>query len=153
MTTNDSNANIWSFLLALYDFNDSLTDDEQNTFNQVGKELRTQSKAWENHIQPVLLTTVRNNPQLNSLYQFYRKQLATVDIGSELLPKTEEIQQLIPNNSDLQLKGFRDNQPAKGYKEVLNNVVIVVCESDKSEEVVKKISSLDRIKQFISKAS
>ena len=151
MTNNDSKANIWSFLLALYDFNDSLTDDEQNTFKRVGKELRIQSKAWESHIQPVLLTTVQNNPQLNSLYQFYRKQLAKVDIGSELLPKPEEIKQLISHNSDFQLKGFRDNQPAKGYKEVLNNVVIVVCESDKSEEVVKKISSLDKIKQFISK--
>lgn len=152
MTTNDSKANIWSFLLALYDFNDSLTDNEQNTFKKVGKELRTQSKAWENHIQPVLLTTVQNNPQLNSLYQFYREQLATVDINSELLPKTEEIKQLIPNNSDFQLKGFRDNQPAKGYKQVLNNVVIVVCESDKPEESVKKISSLDKIKQFVFKA-
>ena len=152
MTTNDINQNIWAFLLALYDFNDSLTDEEQKTLKKVGKDLKIRDDVWETHLQPVLLTTVKNNPQLNSYYQFYQEKLTNIDIDFKLLPKNEEIKQLIPNNSDFQLKGFRDNEPAKGYKEVLNNVVIVVCESDKSEEAVKKISSLDKIKKFLAKA-
>ena len=147
--------NILSFLLALSDFPDSLTAEEQNALKEVGKQFKTQPKAWEKHIQPQLLKTIANNPQLNKSYQFYQQQLATKDIPEEilptLLPNNQEISQLIPDTSNLQPRGhgFDDNTPATDFQQQLNNVAIVVCESNKSEDVAKKIRSLDKLKQFL----
>lgn len=150
MTSTTSN-NILSFLLALSDFPDSLTVEEQNTLKEVGKQFKTQPKAWEKHIQPQLLKTIANNPQLNKSYQFYQQQLATKDIPQDLLPSNREISRLIPNHANLHTKGFGfgDKAPAKDFQQQLNNVAIVVCESKKSEDVAKKISSLNKLKQFI----
>ena len=155
MSVTNSNVIIWSFLLALSDFPNSLTAEEQNAFKEVGKQFKTTPKAWEKHIQPKLLKTIANNPQLNKSYQFYKKQLATKNIPKDLLPTLlpnhQEISELIPDTSNLQARGpgFEDNAPVTDFQQQLNNVVIVVCESNKSEEVAKKISSLDKLKQFL----
>ena len=114
-------------------------------------------RLWEKHIQPQLLKTIENNPQLNKSYQSYKKKLASKDIPADLLsdflPSNQEISQLNPSTSNIQTRGFGfgDKTPAIDYQQQLNNVVIVVCESNKSEDVVKKISSLDKLKQFITK--
>ena len=152
MFINTSNRNTFlSFLLALNEFSDSLTFQEQDTLKEVGKQLNTQPKAWEKYIQPLFLKTIESNPKLNKFYQIYKKKLDTVDIPVDLLPKDNEINQLIPATSNLQSRGFRSNAPATDYQQQLNNIVTVVCESDKSEDVVKKINSLDKLKQFISR--
>ena len=153
MFISTSSSNILSFLLALNDFSDSLTVTEQNALNEVGKQLKTQPRAWERHLQPLLLKTIQSNPQLNSSYQFYREQLTRLDIPLDLLPKNQEIYQLTPTASDVEIKGFADNEPATGYEQQLNNIAIVVFESDKSEEAVKEISFLNKLKRFISRHS
>ena len=148
-----SSSNILSFLLALNDFSDSLTVPEQKILKEVAKQLKTQPKAWESHLQPLLLETIQNNPKLNSSYQFYRDQLTKLDIPINLLPNNQEIYQLRQTASAVGTKGFSDDEPATGYQQQLNNIVIVVCESDKSEEAVKKIGYLNRLKRFISESS
>lgn len=153
MSISTSSSNILSFLLALNDFSDFLTVPEQNALKEVGKQLKTQPKAWEKHLQPLLLKTIQSNPKLNSSYQFYRDQLTRLDIPLELLPKNQEIYQLTPTASDVEIRGFPNDEPPTGYQQQLNNIVIVVCESDKSEEAVKKIGSLNRLKRFISGSS
>ena len=149
MSISTGSSNILSFLLALNDFSDSLKVSEQNALKEVAKQLKTQPKAWERHLQPLLLKTIQSNPKLNSSYQFYRDQLTRLDIPVDLLPKYQEIYQIISTASDVQIRGFPDDEPATGYQQQLNNIVIVVCESDKSEEDVKKIASLNRLKRFI----
>ncbi|ELS05549.1 hypothetical protein Xen7305DRAFT_00052960 [Xenococcus sp. PCC 7305] len=155
MSTTSSNQNILSFILALSDFSESLTVEEQKTLKNVGKQFAILPEAWEEDIQPQLLKTIANNPQLNKSYQFYKKQLATKDIPEELLlsclPSNQEISKLSSKTSNVQARGFKSSAPATGFQQQLNNVVIVVCESDKSEDVVKKISSFDKLKQFITK--
>lgn len=156
MSISTSSSNILSFLLALNDFSDSLTVPEQNALKEVGKQLKMQPNAWEKHLQPLLLKTIQSNPQLNSSYQFYRDQLTRLDIPLELLPKNQEIYQLTPTASDVEIRGFPNDEPPTGYEQQLNNIVILVqkvCESDNSEEAVKKIGYLGRLKRFISESS
>ena len=152
MSSTNSNTSSWSFLLALSDLPESLTPEEQNALIEIGKQLKTTPKAWEKYIQPKLIKIIENNPQLNKSYQFYQRQLAAKDIPENLLPNNQELSQLIPNTSNLQARGhgFGDKTSATDFQQQLNNVVIVVCESNKSEDVVKKISSLDKLKKFIS---
>ncbi len=149
MSISTSSSNILSFLLSLNDFSDSLTVPEQNALKEVGKQLKTQPKAWERHLQPLLLKTIQSNPKLNSSYKFYQEQLTRLDIPLDLLPKYQEIYQLTPTASDVEIRGFPDDEPAIGYQQQLNNITIVVCESDESEKAVKEIGSLSRLKRFI----
>jgi hypothetical protein len=50
-------------------------------------------------------------------------------------------------------KGFEPTEPASGYDRQLNNVVIVVNQSEKPEETVKELNFLEKMKQYLSRDS
>ena len=141
---------ILAYLLALRDFSDTLSDQEKESLKKVAKDLNIQPKAWKSHIEPSLIQTIQGNPQLYQSYQFYEVKLKQLgEITLDLLPKTEEINQLITNQSSLVSKGFQPTEAASEYEQQLNNVVIVVNQADKPEETVKKLSFLDKVKQVL----
>jgi len=142
---------IVAYLLALRDFSDTLSDQEKESLKKVAKDLDIQPKAWESHIEPSLIDIIQGNTQLHQSYQLYKEKLDQLvgGIPLDLLPKAGEINQLITNQSSFLTKGFHPTSEATGYEQQLNNVVIVVNQTDKPEEAVKQLGFLDKLKQLL----
>ena len=144
------NHTILAYLLALQDFSDTLSAQEKESLKTVAKDLTIQPKAWKSHIEPSLIQTIQGNFQLHQSYQLYKEKLDRLgEISLDLLPKAEEINQLITDISPFLEKGFISNLSASGYEQQLNNVVIVVNQTDKPEETVKQLGFLDKVKQLL----
>lgn len=146
-----NNNTILAYLLALRDFSGSLSDEEKESLKTVAKDLDIQPQAWASHIKPALIQTIAANPQLNQAYQSYKEQLDKLGtIPLDLLPDTAELDRLNPQESSYVVKGIRPPRPS-GYEGQLNNVVIVLHQTDKPEETVKQLGFLDRVEQFLTK--
>jgi hypothetical protein len=145
-----SSHTILAYLLALRDFSDTLSDQEQQNLKTVAKDLKMQPKAWKSNIEPFLIQTIQGNSQLHQSHQLYKKKLDKLGkIPLDLLPKEGEINQLVTNQSSLVSRGFIPDSSASGYEQQLNNVVIVVNQTDKPEEAVKQLGFLDKVKQLL----
>ncbi|WP_310426945.1 hypothetical protein [Chamaesiphon sp. VAR_48_metabat_135_sub] len=143
---------ILAYLLALQDFSDSLSDVDKEGLKQVANQLKTQPKAWSSHIEPDLIQTIQGNSQLDKSYRSYKEKLDRLgEIPLDLLPKPGEV--LATNSSGLIMKGISPDSEASGYEQQLNNVVIVINQSERPEEVVKQLDFLDRVKQFVNRDS
>ncbi|MBD2441573.1 hypothetical protein [Nostoc sp. FACHB-110] len=149
MTTNTDNT-IIAFLLALQDLNTSLSTQEKQNLQEVAKQLDTQPKAWETHIKELLLEIISANPKLNQAYQIYQSQLDNVtEIPPNLLPTEAEITSLTPPEKVAITRGYKQKSEPTGYESQLNNVVIIIGNSQKPEEIVKKATFLEKIKQHL----
>lgn len=143
------NKTILAYLLALRDFPDILSEQEQQNLKKVAQDLKMQPKAWKSHIEPCLLETIKGNSQLDQAYQLYKEKLDILgEIPLNLLPKLNELNQLVTNESTFATKGGIPSAPS-GYNKQLNNVIILVNQNDKPEEAVKKLEFLDRMKQWL----
>jgi hypothetical protein len=152
MKTNNHNT-IIAFLLAFQDLNTSLSTQEKQNFKEVAKQLDTQPKAWETHIKKRLLEIISANPELNQAYQFYQAQLQNIEeIPDNLLPTESEIENLTSPEKAVVTRGFKPKSEAAGYETQLNNVVVIIGNSEQPEETVKKSTSLEKLKQFLSQS-
>lgn len=153
MTTNTDNT-IIAFLLAFQDLNTSLSAQEKQNLQEVAKQLDTQPKAWEPHIKERLLEIIVANFQLNQFYNFYQSQLKNVEkIPDNLLPNEAEISSLINGEQVAIAKGFKPNFEATGYERQLNNVVVIIGNSEKPEETVKQATFLGELKQYLTRSN
>ncbi|PSM46135.1 hypothetical protein C7Y66_26695 [Chroococcidiopsis sp. CCALA 051] len=138
-----------AFLLAFQDLKTSLNELEKQQLKEVAKQLNTQPKAWENYTKNLLLEIITTNPSLNRLYQDYKTRLENVEeIPQDLLPTEAETNKLIVRDS-VMTKGYKPKSEASGYENQLNNVVIVVGSSETPEETVKKVTFLEKVKEFL----
>jgi hypothetical protein len=152
MKTNND-ITIIAFLLAFQDLNTSLSTQDKQNFKEVAKQLETQPKAWETHIKERLLKIISANPELNQSYQFYQSQLQNLEeIPDNLLPTESEIKNLTSPKKVVVTRGFKPKSEATGYETQLNNVVVIIGNSEQPEETIKKATSLDKLKQFLSQS-
>ncbi|MBW4595933.1 MAG: hypothetical protein KME46_24280 [Brasilonema angustatum HA4187-MV1] len=143
-----------AFLLAFQDLKTALREQEKQNFKEVAKQLETQPKAWENYTKGRLLEIISSNPDLNQSYQFYKSHLDNVEeIPDDLLPTEAEISKLISHDKAPIAKGFKPKSEATGYESQLNNVVIIVGNSEKPEETVKQATFLEKWKQLLSQSN
>ncbi|MFM7437206.1 MAG: hypothetical protein ACKO2V_01170 [Snowella sp.] len=148
--TTKLNHTILAYLLALQDLPHALNEVEQSRLKEVAKQLRTQPEAWNDYIEPSLVAIIQGNSSLNQSYQQYKNKLDNFgEISSDLLPTAEEINQLVKVQTVLLPKGFISDLSASGYEQQLNNVVIVVNQTEKPEEAVKQLGFLDKVKQLL----
>jgi hypothetical protein len=141
---------ILAYLLALRDFPDSLNDHEKENLKKVAKDLNLNQRAWKSDLEPDLIQIVQGNSQLDRSYQLYKEKLDRLgEIPMNLLPNPDEIDLLRTDSSFLVTKGFRSKTSPSNYEEQINNVVIVVNQADKPEEIVKQLTFLDRLKQLL----
>lgn len=144
------NHTILAYLLALQDLPNALNEGEQTSLKEVAKQLRTQPEAWNDYIEPSLVAIIQGNSLLNQSYQQYKNKLDNFgEIPSELLPTTDEINQLVKTQATFVNRGFMDDHSASGYEQQLNNVVIVVNQTEKPEESVKQLGFLEKVKQLL----
>ena len=143
-----------AFLLALQELDSPLSETEKRNLADIGDQLDVQPKAWKSFTEPLLLKTIEANSQLNQRYQFYQSQLdAAGEISRDLLPTEAEIRQLFPINSPFAIKGFTPDSEPTGYDIQISNVVIAVSRSENPEKAVKKLTFLDKVKQFLGRSS
>ncbi len=141
---------ILAYLLALKDFPHALNEAERSNLKKVWKRYEIQPKAWDDYIEPDFVKTIQDNPLLHQLYQQYKNKLDNLgEIPDNLLPTRDEINQLPNLETTFVSKGFRSNLSASGYEQQLNNVVIVVHQTQKPEEAVKQLGFLDKVKQLL----
>lgn len=144
------NYTILAYLLALQDLPNALNEGEQTSLKEVAKQLRTQPEAWNDYIEPSLVAIIQGNSLLSQSYQQYKNKLDNFDeIPSELLPTADEINQLVKAQPTLINRGFIADPSASGYEQQLNNVVIVVNQTEKPEEAVKQLGFLEKVKQLL----
>jgi hypothetical protein len=144
------NHTILAYLLALQDLPNALNEGEQSNLKEVAKQLRFQPEAWNDYIEPSLVTIIQGNSLLNQSYQQYKNKLDNFgEIPSELLPTADEINQLVKTQATFVNKGFIVDPSASGYEQQLNNVVIVVNQTEKPEEAVKQLGFLEKVKQLL----
>ncbi|BAZ49855.1 hypothetical protein NIES4103_24680 [Nostoc sp. NIES-4103] len=140
-----------AFLLAFQGLNTALSQQEKQNLKEVAKKLDSQPKAWESYIQKDLLEIIAANPELNQAYQFYKHQLDKLEeIPNDLLPTDAEISRLISCNQASILKGFIPKSEVIDYASQINNVAVIIGNSEQPEETVKQATFLDRWKQLLS---
>ena len=150
--TTKLNHTILAYLLALQDLPHSLNEAEQANLKEVAKQLRTQPEAWNDYIEPSLVAIIQGNSPLNQSYQHYKNKLDNFgEIPFELLPTADEINQLVKTQAAFVNKGFDDNSLPTGIDKQIENAFIVLGQSETSEETVKKLGSIGKLKQFLSK--
>jgi hypothetical protein len=150
--TNDNT--IIAYLLALRDFSGILSDAEKEKLRSVAKDLDIQPKAWKSNLETDLIQTIQSNLQLSRSYQSYKEQLDRLGaIPIDLLLTTEKNERSSVDTSPLIAKGMTPVTPATGYEQQLNNVVIVVNQSDRPEQKIQEYTFLDRVKEFLNQNS
>jgi hypothetical protein len=145
---------IIAFLLAFQDLNTSLSNQEKQNLKEVARQLDIQPKAWEASIKGSLLAIITANPELNYSYQFYKSQLDNMEeIPHDLLPTAAEITRLNELDKAYISRGFKPIGSATDYKSQLNNVVVIVGNSESPEATVKQAKFLEKWKQFLACAN
>ncbi|MFB2898497.1 hypothetical protein ACE1CI_36745 [Aerosakkonemataceae cyanobacterium BLCC-F50] len=137
-----------AFLLALQDLDTPLNDIEKQILKEVADQLYAQPLAWSSVTEPLLLRMIASNEPLNQLYQLYKPQLDSIeDFPNELLPTTTEIEQL-SRDETVATRGLPPQSIPTGYKQQINNLVIVISRSEDPKEAIKKLSFPEKVKQF-----
>lgn len=147
---NTLNTTSLAFLLALQELNTPLSDTEKQTLTEVADQLDLQPKAWESFTEPLLVKMITSNPQLNQKYQFYKSKLDSLgNINEDLLPTATEIEQLKSNEIGVTTRGFKPQSEATGYNQQINNAVILISRAEQPEEIAKKLSFTEKVKQLL----
>ncbi len=145
------NTTTLAFLLALQELDKPLTEEEKDTLAEIGDQLDVQPKAWDSFTEPLLLKMIGDNESLNQRYQAYKSKLdslGTLDkILTKLLSTVTEIEQIRSGEALAVTRGFKPQSEATGYNQQINNAVIVVSRSEQPEEMAKKLSFTEKLKQ------
>ncbi|MFP4103413.1 hypothetical protein [Coleofasciculus sp.] len=148
-----ANNTLLALLLALQDLEASLTEQEQAAFTDIAYQLQLEPDAWESDIAPSLVSIIQVNPNLNQRYQTAKSQLDTV---SDTLPPD-----VLPTSAELEYVASTTAPKTRGFPPVadefesdsleINNIAIDILSQPNPSATAKKLSSLERLKQFLQK--
>ncbi|MDJ0511455.1 MAG: hypothetical protein QNJ64_19725 [Crocosphaera sp.] len=139
-----------AFLLALSELKIPLNEGEKKTLADIATQLDLQPLAWKDFTEPMLLKMIESNRQLNQHYVEYKTKLGNCPEIPQILSETEqELYPLMDMSATVRERGFKSKANPTGYEGQINNVVFVVSRSEKPEAAVKKLSSLDKLKQML----
>lgn len=148
-----ANTTLLALLLALQDFETSLTEQEQAAFTDIAYQLQLEPDAWESEIVPSLVSIIQVNPNLNQLYQTAKSQLDTIGdtLPDDLLPTSAELEHVASATAP-RPRGFApvmDESESESLE--INNIAIDILSQPNPSATAKKLSSLERLKQFLQK--
>lgn len=152
MNNPTTNTTLLALLLALQDLDIPLTEPEQAAFTNIACQLQLEPDAWESEIVPDLLALIQTNPNLNQRYQTAKSKLDSIGdtIPADLLPTSAELEQVIPTATQPTGRGFfpvTDDDDDDGLE--INNVAIDILSAPNPTETAKKLSHLEKLKQFL----
>ena len=148
-----ANTTLLALLLALQDLDTCLTEQEQAAFTDISYQLQLEPDAWESEIAPNLLSIIQVNPNLNQRYQTAKSQLDTVGntLPDDLLPTSAELEH-VASATVPRPRGFApvaDESESESLE--INNIAIDILSQPNPSATAKKLSSLERLKQFLQK--
>ncbi|MEQ8385628.1 MAG: hypothetical protein RH949_25025 [Coleofasciculus sp. A1-SPW-01] len=150
LTTNNI---LLALLLALRDLDTSLTEQETADLTDISHRLYLEPAAWESDIAPSLLSIIQVNPNLNQRYQTAKSQLDQVGdtLPPDLLPTSAELEHVASATAPKE-RGFppvADESESDSLE--INNIAIDILSQPNPSATAKKLSSLDKLKQFLQK--
>ncbi len=150
LTTNNT---LLALLLALRDLDTSLTEQEKADLTDISHRLYLEPEAWESDIAPSLLSIIQVNPNLNQRYQTIKSQLDQVGdtLPPDLLPTSAELEHVASATAPKE-RGFApvaDESESENLE--INNIAIDILSQPNPSATAKKLSSLERLKQFLQK--
>ncbi|MEQ8466957.1 hypothetical protein [Coleofasciculus sp. E1-EBD-02] len=148
-----ANKTLLALLLALQDLDTSLTEQEKADFTDISHRLYLEPEAWESDIAPSLLSIIQVNPNLNQRYQTVKSQLDQVGdtLPADLLPTSAELEHVASATAP-KIRGFApvaDESESESLE--INNIAIDILSQPNPSATAKKLSSLERLKQFLQK--
>jgi len=150
LTTNNT---LLALLLALQDLDISLTEQEKAALADISYRLHLDSNTWESDIAPSLLSIIQVNPNLNQRYQTVKSKLDQVGdtLPPDLLPTLAELEQVKPE-TEPKSRGFPPvADESESDSREINNIAIDILSQPNPSATAKKLSSLDKLKQFLQK--
>lgn len=152
MTVNIHNSKL-AFILALSDVRNPLNESEKNILIEMGKQLDLKPLLWSDKMEKILIEMIQSNPELNQYYTQYKSQLDNLpEISGNLSEIDQELQALMVKDNTVITKGFKPTGKPNDYDYQINNLVVVVSRSKEPETMVKKVSSLDKLKHILGRA-
>lgn len=153
MDNRTANTTLLALLLTLRDLDTSLTEKETAELTDISHRLYLEPEAWESDISPSLLSIIQENPSLNQLYQTAKSKLDAVGntLPADLLPTSAELEQAVSTTAPI-TRGFApvaDDFESDSLE--INNIAIDILSQPNPSATAKKLSSLERLKQFLQK--
>ncbi|MEQ9552313.1 MAG: hypothetical protein RIM23_22210 [Coleofasciculus sp. G3-WIS-01] len=148
-----ANNTLLALLLALRDLDTSLTEQETAELTDISHRLYLEPETWESDIAPSLLSIIQVNPNLNQLYQTAKSQLDSVGdcLPPDLLPTLAELEYVTPE-TEPRTRGFAPvTDESESDSLEINNIAIDILSQPDPSTTAKKLSSLERLKQFLQK--
>lgn len=144
------NTTTLAFLLALQELDAPLSQKEKKILAEIADQLDARPDAWESFTEPLLVKMITSNPPLNQGYQLYKSKLDSLEnIPIDLLPTASEIAQLKSDDTGAITRGFKPQSEATGYNQQINNAVILISRAEQPEEIAKKLSFTEKVKQLL----
>ncbi len=136
-------------LLALKNLENPLSEEEGKALASVGQQLRLDPKDWD-FIKDDSMAMIKANGALNQAYQQAKAKLDALDrpIPSDLLPTDEELENVLPPESEGGKRAHFEGKPDKQSNEILDLTVKVLA-TEKPEETAQKLPYLKRASQSL----
>ena len=142
-----------ALMLALYDLESPLSDDEKAEFNDAAEELGALSDASKSNIEPTLLNIIQKNHALNEKFDNFKSRMEANqrDIPPELLPNSTEVarlyEQIFPTT--LLSKGPKPKEEREQKTNEIHNIAMCILSSPTPQETVKQVKKFPQLKDFI----
>jgi hypothetical protein len=139
-----------ALLLALKNLEDSLEEDQQEALADVVQQLDNHLDDWE-FIEADLMAAIALNASLEQLYREAKTKLDAVDgnIPSDLLPTEAELKQALPAARQREKRPYKPSQADNEKSDAILNTSIGILTTPDPANTTKKLSSLDRLWQFL----
>jgi hypothetical protein len=148
-----ANTTLLALLLALKDFNVTLTPSESNELETIGEQLALDFPQRWNDIQERLMKLISSNTSLWECYQAAKAKLDVADshLLASLLPNKSELEEELAVDSQREVRGFKPTKLAKSDigNEIVNDIVVPILRSDEPSEKAKQLSFLERLQKNI----
>jgi hypothetical protein len=149
MKTPSFDITLMALLLALKNLEEPLSELEQSKLFDIGEQLETDLTKWHS-TQNDLMAVISANAFLKKLYESFITDIYSVkyDALFSKLVTEKELEQELPQESYLQVRGHFAGQPDLQSNEILN-VIIVVLKTKDPVAAIQKLSFIDRILKSI----
>lgn len=141
-----------SMLLAIGELETPLNAEEKENFQIAAEQLELDPTAWSTNIEPNLIEIINSNLSLNRLFQDIKSKIDKIDnIPQDLIPKAEDLATVTPTkNQPLERPIPNISQGDLESNNEITNTSIQILSSSEPSETVKKISKLEKLKNWLS---
>lgn len=144
---------LMAFLLALYDLDITLNNEERSKLNNIGEQLLTDLDQWDT-TEKELLEVIDHNSHLEQLFQYYRSCLEQrqTEISPASIPQGITLDPVAPKIPKLEIKNrgvAPDDEFSEAKSTEIVNAFIRIASTDDPAASVKKVNDFEKLKQSV----